>query len=113
MKYVKKFEDFRLNEAAPVAPPKPTIAPPTTRPERPVKPGKPIERPSVDPQPKAGNDTTTAPPITKPEIPTKPGKPITRPNVDPGTKATAEDVADRFIDELQKRGEDIEKYINK
>lgn len=82
MKYVKKFEDFRLNEAAPAAPPKPTIAPPITKPERPVKPGKPIERPSVDPQPKA-------------------------------EKPTAKDVADRFIDELQKRGEDIEKYINK
>jgi hypothetical protein len=92
MKYVKKFEDFRLNEAAPAAPPKPTIAPPITKPERPVKPGKPIERPSVDPQPKAVEPNTKS---------NKSGKP------------TAKDVADRFIDELQKRGEDIEKYINK
>lgn len=82
MKYVKKFEDFRLTEGAPAAPPKPTTTPPTTKPSRPTKPGKPIERPSVDPEPKAHNK-----------------------------KKTSLDVANRFIDELNKRGEDIKEYL--
>lgn len=83
MKYVKKFEDFRLTEAAPAAPPKPTTTPPTTKPERPTKPGKPIERPSVEPDPKAKKKTTSL------------------------------DVANRFIEEMIEKEEDIEKYINK
>lgn len=82
MRYVKKFEHFRMDEAAPAAPPKPTTAPPITKPERPVKPGKPIERPSVDPGTKA-------------------------------KKKTSLDVANRFIEELIEKGEDIEKYVNK
>lgn len=82
MKYVKKFEDFRLNEASPAAPPKPTTAPPITKPERPTKPGKPIKRPSVEPDPKAKETTSL-------------------------------DVANRFIEEMIEKGEDIEKYINK
>lgn len=81
MKYVKKFDRFRMDEAAPAAPPKPTIAPPITKPDRPAKPGKPIERPTVDPEPKA--------------------------------KKTELDVANRFIEELREKGEDIEKYMNK
>ena len=43
---------------------------------------------------------------TKPK-PKRPGK-IVRPSVDPAPKA--EDVADRFISLMNKKGEDVEKY---
>lgn len=92
MKYVKKFESF-VKEAASVAAsprpdttpsPTPTIAPPSTKPEKPSRPGKPIVRPSVDPDPKASKD-----------------------------KVTELDVAKRFISELNNIGESIEKYLDK
>lgn len=50
-------------------------------------------------------------PTVKPGIkpkPTKPGK-IVRPSVDP--KPKAEDVAKRFIELMNKKGEDIKKYL--
>jgi len=87
MKYIKKFEKF-INEAtitASPAPAKPTTAPPITKPERPVKPGKPIVRPNVDPEPKAEKDK----------------------------KVTEMDVAKRFIDEVNAKGESVKKYLNK
>ena len=89
MKYVKKFESFIKEESTITASPepkvKPTEAPPITKPERPVRPSKPIVRPSVDPEPKA----------------------------EKGKKVTEMDVAKRFIDELNTKGESIKKYLNK
>jgi hypothetical protein len=88
MKYVKKFEKF-ISEA------------------------------TITASPATATKPITAPPITKPERPTKPGKPIVRPSVDPGTKAekdkkvTEMDVAKRFIDEVNAKGESVEKYLNK
>ena len=84
MAYIKKFEEFRYG-GSPSTSPNPTIAPPITRPERPVKPGKPIIQPSVDPQPKAKD---------------KDKKDV-----------TAEDVAKRFISELNTKGESVKKYM--
>jgi hypothetical protein len=52
-------------------------------------------------------------PVVKPEIkprPAKPGK-ITRPSIDPAPKAEAEDVANRFIELMDKNKEDIKKYL--
>ncbi len=84
MKYVKKFESF-IKESTITASPepmvKPTIAPPITKPQRPVKPSKPIVRPTVDPAPKA--------------------------------KKTEMDVAKRFIEEVNAKGESVEKYLSK
>lgn len=86
MKYVKKFENF-IKEGNIVASPQPEVKP------------------------------TTAPPITKPERPVKPSKPITRPSTDPDPKAekkkTEMDVAKRFIEEVNAKGESVEKYLNK
>lgn len=86
MKYVKKFESF-IKESSITSSPdpavKPTTAPPITKPERPTKPGKPITRPSVDPQPKAKK------------------------------KATESDVAKRFISEVNKKGQSVKKYLKK
>lgn len=85
MKYVKKFESF-IKESTITASPqpsvKPTIAPPVTKPQKPVKPSKPIVRPSVDPDPKA-------------------------------EKTTEMDVAKRFIEEVNAKGESVEKYLSK
>jgi hypothetical protein len=81
MGYIKKFEEFKFG-GAPATTPNPTIAPPITKPERPVKPGKPIIQPSVDPQPKA-------------------------------EKTSAEDVANRFIQEVLAKGETVKKYMGK
>jgi hypothetical protein len=86
MAFIKKFEEFRYGGDAPATSPNPTIAPPITKPERPVKPGKPIIQPSVDPQPKAEKDKK---------------------------KATAEDVANRFIEEILAKGESVQKYMGK
>jgi hypothetical protein len=87
MKYVKKFENF-IKESTIVDSPqpttKPTIAPPITKPERPIKPSKPIIRPSVDPDPKAKKK-----------------------------KVTEMDVAERFIEEVNAKGESVKKYLNK
>lgn len=87
MAFIKKFEEFRYGGSSPATSPNPTIAPPITKPERPVKPGKPIIQPSVDPQPKAEKDKKK--------------------------KATAEDVANRFIQEVLDKGESVEKYMGK
>lgn len=86
MKFVKKFESF-IKEAAITASPAPTkpiTAPPITKPERPVKPSKPITRPSTGPDPKAKEK-----------------------------KVTEMDVAKRFIEEVNAKGESVEKYLNK
>ena len=100
MKYVKKFDNFRLtNEEAKAAAPAPakperetereTETERPTRPERPERPERPdrVERPNVDPDPQAKDKKKK--------------------------KVTANDVAKRFIDEMNAKGEDIEKFINK
>ena len=57
MKYLKKFEAFVSGpQTSPSVNPgiaEPGIAPAPTKPQRPVKPSKPITRPAVDPDPKA------------------------------------------------------------
>ena len=82
MKFIKKFEKF-INEAG--------AAEPAVRPAEPkVKPG------------------------TKPQRPSKPApERIDRPSYDPQPKAkvSAEDVAKRFIIEMNSEGESIEKYV--
>jgi hypothetical protein len=86
MKYVKKFEKF-IQESTITAPQpavEPGIAPPITKPKKPVKPSKPIIRPNVDPDPKAKKK-----------------------------KTTEMDVAKRFIEEVNAKGESVEKYLNK
>ena len=88
MKFVKKFESF-IREAAMAASPEPITKP-----------------------------TPTAPPITKPERPVRPSKPIIRPTTDPDPKAEKEkttemEVAKRFIEEVNAKGESVKKYINK
>ncbi len=65
--------------------------------------------------------TATAPskPDVKPDVTEKPGtapskpSPFRRdkPSTEPGTKATAEDVANRFIELMVQKGEPVEKYI--
>jgi len=84
MKHIQKFNKFFEN-AAP-APAKPMPGRPTTVPTRPEKPQKPAEYPF---------------------------KPIKRPSVDPEPKAvvTEMDVAERFIKELNKKGESVKKYL--
>ena len=90
MKYVKKFESF-IKEATITASPQPAVRPGVANPD-------------------------VAPPPTKPERPVKPSKPITRPSTDPDPKAkkkTEMDVAKRFIEEVNAKGESVEKYLNK
>lgn len=88
MKYLKKFIKF-IKEAA-------TAELPRAASETEVKPGQ---------------------PITKPRIPTKPKRKedkegIQQPTVDPRRKAVTEmDVVNRFIDEMNKKGESIKKYM--
>lgn len=81
MKYLKKFEAF-------VAGPQPSPA---------TEPG--IAEPGIAPAP------------TKPQRPVKPSKPIVKPAVTPKPKATAEDVAKRFIKEVNAKGESVKKYL--
>jgi hypothetical protein len=83
MKHIQKFKKFFENTAP--APVKPMPGKPTTVPTRPEKPQKPV----------------------------KPFKPIVRPSVDPEPKAevTEMDVAERFIKELNKKGESVKKYL--
>ncbi len=52
-------------------------------------------------------------PPVKPAKPGKPGKPIIKPAVTPKPKAkvTELDVANRFIEEINAKGEDIKKYL--
>lgn len=52
-------------------------------------------------------DTTETPAPTQP-TPFRRNKPAT----EPGTKASAEDVAERFIQLVLDQGESVEKYIN-
>mgnify|MGYP003473658587 FL=1 len=92
MKFIKKFESF-ISESGPApSPTKPSHQPDTkpqtpTKPQKPSKPQKPgrIQKPSVDPAPKAENDT----------------------------KVSELDVAKRFISEVSRSGESVEKYLNK
>jgi hypothetical protein len=87
MKFIKKFERFINEEADPsVAPSKPGVKPgvkPSTKPSQPSRPS-PIRRdkPSVSPDPKAKLK-----------------------------KATAEAVAEKFIKELNHRGDSVKNYI--
>jgi hypothetical protein len=85
MRFIKKFEKF-LESSATAAEPdvKPVTKPPITKPDKPTKPGKPIVRPSVDPEPKAEQG-----------------------------EVTEMDVARRFVDEVNQKGESVEKYLNK
>jgi hypothetical protein len=56
----------------------------------------------------------TKEPPTKPARPASPSKPIVRPSTDPEPKAekvTELDVAKRFIDEVNKKGESVKKYL--
>ncbi|NBO22326.1 hypothetical protein EBU94_03160 [bacterium] len=83
MKYLRKFESYIKEDMS-----EPTIAP--TRPK-----------------------TRPMGPPTKPQKPVKPFKPVVRPSVDPEIKDVTElDVAYRFIDELNKRGESVSDYLN-
>ena len=87
MNYIKKFENF-INENTIVA--SPSTAPTKPDVDTPTKPAKPQRREKANP--------------------------ITRPSVSPEPKAkkakyTAEDVAKRFINELNEKGESIKKYL--
>lgn len=87
MKFIKKFEKFLEGAAEPQ-----------------VKPGRPDVKPDVKP----------GKPLTRPQKPT----PIRRdkPSVEPdpkaevGKKASAEEVAERFIDLMVQGNEDVKKY---
>lgn len=89
MRFLKKFDKFIESVEAADPAVKPKVAPPTTKPDtRPNRPS-PIRRdkPSVDPKPKA---------------------------IDKGEKlATFDDVAERFINLMKERGEDVKKFIDK
>lgn len=91
MRYLKKFLKF-IKEAA-------TAEAPSSSSDTEVKPGQ---------------------PLTKPKAPTKPTPPkrkedkekIQQPTVDPQRKAVTEmDVVNRFIEEMNKKGESIKKYM--
>lgn len=83
MRFIKKFENFQINEAeAPTAP--------TTKPV--VKPGKPAVKPN------------------RPS-PIRRDKPSVSPKPKALKKATAEEVAERFISELGKNGDSVENYL--
>lgn len=88
MKYIKKFETFSsdlFEGAAPAPVVKPGTKEPPVKPARPSSPSKPITRPSTDPDPKA--------------------------KAKKRNKITAEDVAYRFISEVNKKGESVKKYL--
>lgn len=90
MKFLKKFEKFIESVEAAEPAVKPKVAPPTTKPG--VKPNRPSpirrDKPSVDPKPKAVTDKEQK-------------------------LATFDDVAERFINLMNERGEDIKKFIDK
>lgn len=90
MKFLKKFEKFIESVEAAEPAVKPKVAPPTTKPG--VKPNRPSpirrDKPSVDPKPKAVTDQEQK-------------------------LATFDDVAERFINLMNERGEDIKKFIDK
>ena len=82
MKFVKKFDSF-IKESTETKE-SPVVTPPLTEPKRPVAPDKEkIERPSVDPDPKAEK------------------------------KVDELDVVKRFIAEVNAKGESVKKYLNK
>lgn len=88
MKIIKNFEMFLEGELAPApARPRPATTPSPERRDKPQRPTKPapgkIDRPSVDPDPKAIKKSTVK----------------------------AEDVAKRFLDEMNAAGESVEKYM--
>jgi hypothetical protein len=90
MKYIKKFETFSsdlLKESGGAEPAvKPGTKEPPVKPAKPGTPAKPITRPSTDPNPKAENKRRRV-------------------------KVTSEDVANRFISELNKKGESVKNYL--
>lgn len=62
---------------------------------------------------KPGAPTTVPTRPQKPQKPQHPMKPIVKPSVDPAPKAVTEmDVAKRFIEELNKKGESVKKYLD-
>ena len=90
MNYIKKFENF-LREAAIMA----------------------------DTETETVPDVKPAEPIVEPDKPTEPKKPtpkrITIPKINPGPKfrkkkVNEQEVADRFLTEIKKRGETLEDY---
>ncbi len=85
MNYIKKFGDF-LKESTLVAEmPLSTKSKETTKPEIPTKPVPPVKPNTVE---------------------------IEQPSQKPGVKAITEmDVVNRFIDEVNKMGESVKKYI--
>lgn len=90
MKFLKKFEKFleSVEAAEPIVKP----ATPKTKPSVKPRPGAPSpirrDKPSVDPRPKAVTDKEQK-------------------------LATFDDVAERFINLMSERGEDIKKFIDK
>ena len=82
MKYIKKFEKFITEGSEPLVKPKEPGVKPSTRPERPTRPEKTPDR-------------------------------VERPEEDPGPKAKVKslDVAERFINEINKKGESVKKYL--
>lgn len=68
----------------------------------------------MSPAPSPITKPTTAPPKTEPGRRDRPS-PIRRdkPEVSPAPKAKSEDVAKRFILELNRRGESVKKYLKK
>ena len=87
MKFIKKFEKFLEASAA-----EPQVDPGKTKVKPDVKPGKPLTRPQ------------------KPD-PFRRDKPSVEPDPKAGSKkASAEEVAERFIDLMVKGNEDVKKY---
>jgi hypothetical protein len=88
MKYLKKYLKY-LKESSATTAPETKPGQPITKPEQPTKPIPP-------PQPKRKEDEEK----------------IDQPLIDPGRKAVTEmDVVNRFIEEMHKKGESIEKYM--
>jgi hypothetical protein len=91
MRFIKNFEKFleSVEAADPIVDPGKTKTKPTVKP---IKPGAPSpirrDKPSVDPKPKAFTDKEKK-------------------------LATFDDVAERFINLMKERGEDIKKFIDK
>jgi hypothetical protein len=85
MRFIKKFEKFLESSADPMVKP----AKPSVKPD--VKPGRPQVRPSR-PSPIPSKDPSTTPSPAK------------------AKKSTADKVAERFIDLMMEKGEDIKKY---
>ena len=103
MRYLKKFDLF-MEEAQPATQPQPSTRPdtdpgtsPTTTPSTPEKPGRPSpirrDKPSVEPAPKGQSKDKQN--LTKGKV----------------KKITEQDVANRFIGLMKKKGEDYKKYV--